>query len=451
MTTASELKTTFDEIFERRGGVPCGALVRWASTPRLGFIAGLARFLDDRPRPQPERDYGHLRLHEGWFPAKQAVNKLIGALVGSSSARTLPFGRFYGGVSVGRRSTNYSSNLSEWCEWWLEARIDSSNGPQPQAPSDPLVAHGLPPFGSAGRAIEEWLVSRSASSSSSSPFVGQLAIVIPDTRGVLSAVRWEGNKLKAAVKSARGFADLALQAVIQTDSGRVDLPEVTSVRANHEWSVPDDARSAEVFLVHKSRDFMGSTSVTPGARVKAQESALSTNEQAVRDCSGGENDRVEFKPFIEREQRGNAKWWEVAKTIVAFANTYGGRLYIGADDAGTPEGVEAFARALKSGDSDGEEQYIEHIRSVVRERLKPTPQISVGRVSVAGQPLFVVNVEAGLDRPYSTVNNEVFLRKGASDKLPDPQTELRPLYDRPAGAPGLLGRNVIGDDWLHRS
>lgn len=438
----ANLSSVLRGIFEKRGGAPAGALVRWATWQR-GFLAGLVQFLDQRSDVRPSRDYGLIQLREEWFELEVAVSRLAATFAEPQGEGALFPGKFSTSPSVSRRTPTYSTNLTEWCEWWIEGRVSDPRGTV-QAPPEMALAPGLPPYDSCERAIEEWLTGRDLSAGGRCRYLGELSVVITDPRGIVSAVRWEGSKLSASVRSGRSVSDLELQAVVETDRGRLILPPQRPAPENHEWDLPDDARLAQVFLVHESRDSMGMTRVTPGARVRAAEEALSVSEQATHDLGNGENDRVEFKPFIEK---GDDKWWEVARSIVAFANTYGGRLYLGVLNlSGDPEGQKTFDRILKDPSSDREKLYTGYIDEQVRTRVKPVPMFKISRASHFGQPVLVISVASGFDKPYSTSKDEVFIRKGSTNQRPDPQTELRRLYDVPVATT----TDLFGNDLFNR-
>lgn len=45
-----------------------------------------------------------------------------------------------------------------------------------------------------------------------------------------------------------------------------------------------------------------------------------------------------------------------------------------------------------------------------------------------GNSILVVRVEPGTKTPYSTTSNEVYIRKGSSNRRPDPHSELQDLF-----------------------
>jgi predicted HTH transcriptional regulator len=70
------------------------------------------------------------------------------------------------------------------------------------------------------------------------------------------------------------------------------------------------------------------------------------------------------------------------------------------------------------------------IEKLVREKIKPVPDVRVTPIPVFGSPIVVVDVLAGEEAPYSTFENDVFVRRGATNRKPDPLTELPSVVER---------------------
>jgi hypothetical protein len=432
MTTVTDLNAELAKIFERRGGRPAGALLTWAEGGGV-FLAGVARFLDSKQAARATLDYGNVQLREVWLPLKSAIARLQAILfVTKPKAKAFSFGKF-SHVSLERRTTDAFENLTGWPEWLFTARLDGNNV---QAANGPAVTHGLPPFDSVHRAIEDWLFGAMQPQGGEARHIRELNIVVPDTRGLLASVTWEGNSLSGTVHTRRSYAELELQVALDTDEGRTLLKPLRPPGSAFIWTTPENARWADVFLVHSSRDVMGRSRLSPGAKVTS-DGALPLAEQAASDLANGENDRVEYKPFVER---GDKKWWEVAESVVAFANTYGGRLYVGVTNGGIAEGEPALQKVLnKSDEKVTIEGYVAYIDEQIRTRVKPVPPFRLDLAHSLGQRFIAISVSHGNDGPYSTANHEVFIRKAASNKRPDPKTEMPRLY--PASADGSPFRN----------
>ncbi len=109
---------------------------------------------------------------------------------------------------------------------------------------------------------------------------------------------------------------------------------------------------------------------------------------------------------LELKERVNA---DFKKEIVAFANTDGGRIYVGVDRNGAVVGVEDAEREM------------ERIGSLIRDGIKPdlTAYTAVERVEEDGKTLICVTVARGQKRPYHLSDkglkpSGVFVRHGVS-------------------------------------
>lgn len=111
--------------------------------------------------------------------------------------------------------------------------------------------------------------------------------------------------------------------------------------------------------------------------------------------------------------------WPLLKTLVAFANTAGGRLVVGVDDQRQVVGV---AQPL-----DDEERLCNLIADSIAPRL--VPQIEL--ITVQGKTLLVVEVYVSGSRPHwlksEGPEHGVYVRLGSTSRQADPQLieELR--------------------------
>lgn len=131
----------------------------------------------------------------------------------------------------------------------------------------------------------------------------------------------------------------------------------------------------------------------------------------------------EFKTFIRPCDR---KEHEIAETVVAFANTEGGTIYVGVDDYGELVGAAELRGQWKNTQNPVEEA-AKRLRKLIADGVKPGAPATVANVMLQDAPLLVVQVLAGNRRPYATQKDEIFVRKGATNRRPDPHTELHGL------------------------
>ena len=131
-----------------------------------------------------------------------------------------------------------------------------------------------------------------------------------------------------------------------------------------------------------------------------------------------ENKTTEFK----REYTDDLKY-----AVVAFANTDGGKIYIGINDDGSVQGVK---------DTDGTMLRITNmIRDVVRPDVTMFTECTVEEID--GQSVIVVNVQRGTARPYylsgKGVRPEgVYIRQGASS-VPASETVILNMIKETSG------------------
>lgn len=115
-----------------------------------------------------------------------------------------------------------------------------------------------------------------------------------------------------------------------------------------------------------------------------------------------ENQSVEFK-----SQWGEKDGQTIKKTLVAFANTAGGDLYIGVDDDGQACGLDDI-HAIE-----------ERIYTTIRDAIYPSISgfVSTRRLKVDGQDVLQVHVEQGRFPPYSLAQDDprqIFVRIGCT-------------------------------------
>ena len=133
--------------------------------------------------------------------------------------------------------------------------------------------------------------------------------------------------------------------------------------------------------------------------------------------------RLENKtPEFKREYTDDLKY-----AVVAFANTDGGKIYIGINDDGSVQGVK---------DTDGTMLRITNmIRDVVCPDVTMFTECAVEEID--GQPVIVVNVQRGTARPYylsgKGVRPEgVYIRQGASS-VPASETVILNMIKETSG------------------
>jgi hypothetical protein len=135
----------------------------------------------------------------------------------------------------------------------------------------------------------------------------------------------------------------------------------------------------------------------------------------------GENDYIEFKSSLrwDYEQGNINKMMEyvVAKTIAAFMNSEGGRLFIGVADAGDILGIEKDCQTLKNKNKDG---FLLQLTQVINQYLGKefNQYVSVKVVNIGDKEVCVVTVMGGAMPVYvkNAGKEEFYIRASASSQ-----------------------------------
>lgn len=125
----------------------------------------------------------------------------------------------------------------------------------------------------------------------------------------------------------------------------------------------------------------------------------------------GEDSTRQFKRQIDGQDH-------LAKEIVAFLNTRGGRIFVGVDDDGTiaglsPEAVGSFANTISNACSQS---------------INPPCSVLSFNVSTAEGMVIVIEVPDGADKPYQDKDKQFWVKKGADKRRVVERTELRRLF-----------------------
>lgn len=182
-----------------------------------------------------------------------------------------------------------------------------------------------------------------------------------------------------------------------------------------------------MYLIHRDGTLLSHRKLKRGEHYRARPGAFGEQERAEEELRQGESERLEYKPFITR---GHEKEQELIRTIVAFSNTFGGRIYVGVTDDGTPEGEAQLRKIGKANEETSLSSMIWFLKKLSREKITPVPDVEVRPATAFGHPIVVIAVRAGEDAPYFTADYDVYVRSGATNRKPNPQTELPSVVQR---------------------
>ena len=129
-------------------------------------------------------------------------------------------------------------------------------------------------------------------------------------------------------------------------------------------------------------------------------------------CLCGETTKVQFKETFTSQK-------EIAKEMIAFANTKGGVILFGVED--------------KSGKLVGlsydEIQVISReLGNAANEQVRPTIYIDTEVVRTEEKHFFVCTIEEGKNKPYKNLNGEIWVKQGADKRRITENAEILALF-----------------------
>jgi hypothetical protein len=389
----------------------------------LRFLTGSVEFQDHHTPARGEVDYGSILFVEEWahdqWEAHARLSRLISGQekIGgrdikdvfpqSTASRDFYFGI---GGSPTWRITSHVVRDSQWKDYY--------------PPQIPLLGYGLKPYLTPAHAINHWVFGIDHSTQPGASLQNQWSLVtsLPDLRAKVISAEWLPGTLRLQLDIRVPVDQIQLQII---HSGSVKEHQFLEVNAEEQQiEIPDDAQKVSIFVVDQGGDCV--SQVHLASLYECYGTAKSTAQgiqQLKADLAGGETDTVEFKPFMEAKSK---KEFEFIKTVVAFANTYGGRIYVGADDDGTLQGEAEARKVFRGSIQEALVAQMSRLKDLVRENVKPVPLVDVRQMTLGADPILVAEVQRGNNPPYATHQNQIYVRKGATSRTADP-SELRSL------------------------
>ncbi|KHL18087.1 UNVERIFIED_CONTAM: hypothetical protein LK11_07360 [Mumia flava] len=143
----------------------------------------------------------------------------------------------------------------------------------------------------------------------------------------------------------------------------------------------------------------------------------------------GEGQRVEFKPFVEPGQSlgtgaNKTKLREIVTTVVAFANTHGGHIYIGVDDDCIPAGIEQQLErwAKAPADEVNVDRYLGMLKSKIKGFIQGEVELHLSRTYFNDALIVIVEVLSAAQKPVAVQHDAyLYARAGASNRKVPPE------------------------------
>lgn len=129
-------------------------------------------------------------------------------------------------------------------------------------------------------------------------------------------------------------------------------------------------------------------------------------------CLCGETTKVQFKQAFTSQK-------EIAKEMIAFANSKGGVILFGVEDK-TGKLVGLSYEQIQ--------QTSRELGNAANEQVRPTIYIETEVVRVENKHFLVCSVEQGKNKPYKNLNGEIWVKQGSDKRRVTENTEILALF-----------------------
>lgn len=253
----------------------------------------------------------------------------------------------------------------------------------------------------------------------------QYVVFVPDARAELESLVAEGNDLTVRVISdsaslfcgavSTGFRGDVHRQIVPFDGNAAILKFSGAVKTLRLWVLDNIGRWLDRYSETESGSSWGRGLYQP--QPVHDQTAISLTAA----LDSGETNKVEFKPYV-KAARADFKCEEVLQSIIAFANTNGGDIFIGVNDRGEIEGVDRgiksdYASQCKGDGSCMEDSYVKDLKKVVAEGIDPAPSTAFDWISFSTFRVLRISVGQSPNKPYTLVaNGNIYMRTGATNR-----------------------------------
>ncbi len=321
--------------------------------------------------------------------------------------------------------------------WTLDiSRQDTSSQNPPRTPPEPYFSPEANFFADQiAVAAAKWL--RDPNGGLRWEIKGTTRVILFDPRAYFTRVESDTHQVRAFAHSS-GPAPLVCWAQVDDFSGHRTDYRIDVVDGSATLELPEAIQGFELYLFdntgqHFDRYSSRTQYFVPNNKPRRKARRFNASQEALlRDASSGETLQVELKEWIP-PTADDSKYKEFLKSVCAFANAGGGRLYIGVRDDGGISGVDQPLKRAYEKDGRGDpalarEMYARKLRQNVREGIDPAFEATFTWIEHAGRSVLCVEVPAGADRPYQVIDGrQYFIRKNGRSSLALPH-EVREMY-----------------------
>ena len=369
-------------------------------------------------------DYGKMRLERRMFNC----DDLRGQLANFYANHRIQSG--FGEIAFEQANLNppqqFHNSGSPYHAWPGRLYILGATTHGTTGTNEPLVGKDLLPFFNAQDAVSNWI---GIPINSSDSRFGRMQLFLPDFTARIGKMTFADSFLRIRAD----FAHEPLFISVLAKDEQTTVRKTKPLRKSQSFRLMADPTNVAIFITNDKKEIVDSFAEdenrTSRERVIFASSRYSDVTMTL--IRRGETDTVEFKSFIRLDDMKKAN--ELVKAVISFANTRGGTIFIGVTDDAEIVGIESQI-PHKTTAANFEKGYFKRVRELLKQKLNRIPHSDMRTERLGDKSVFIIEVSEGTNKPYYDVQTrEIFVRRGASDVRPDPDTEL----------PRILGSNDL--------
>ena len=376
-------------------------------------------------------DYGKMRLQRRVFDPKD-LRSLLAKFYATGTLDVAGEKISFAAKFIPPQQTSHKSE-SPYHQWPGTLYSLGATGRMTPGMQEPLVGRGLPPFFNPQDAVTNWIGIPIGSSDNR---LSQLLVFLPNFTARLGKIAFADGALsvKATFASKRLFVS-----VLAKDS-RQTFRKTKPLRRAQTFKLMPNPEALEIFITTEDGEIVDSFAEQQGwtTRERVIFATARYSRETMELIRHGESDVVEFKEFVRLDDMKKAA--ELVKAVISFANTRGGTIFIGVADDAEIVGIEGQIPHDERKAATFEKDYFDRLNELLKQKLNRIPRVEIGKEKLGDKAVFVVRVTEGDNKPYFNLQTrEIFVRRGANDVRPEPDTDLAQMF-----AAGLItGRDVF--------
>lgn len=229
-------------------------------------------------------------------------------------------------------------------------------------------------------------------------FFGSVVVFLPNYKAKITGMRLDAKRL--VMSTTKNIKDDLVAKFFLMNSENVEKPEIKVTESETTIPLNFVPSQIHVYLLNaKTGEHLDHRRIHLNWPAPSEELDLEiANEDIIQLIVSGESDRTEFKQEINKSAE------RFVQTVIAFANTSGGTVFIGVSDSG--EILGSYDQKLE-----------ETIQNVIRSNCEPTIKVKVENRTVSEKNIVLISVMEGEDKPYTYRGKGVFVRRGSTNRI----------------------------------